>query len=98
MRRRKSGLPPIVSIGYGTPKAERGLHPSGYEEILIFNPYQLEDLNREREAVRVAATVGEKKRLAIMEKAEKLGLKVLNPPRIGEEDQSAELTLEESEK
>ncbi|NIQ32723.1 MAG: 50S ribosomal protein L32e, partial [Nitrososphaeria archaeon] len=24
MRRRKSGLPPIVSIGYGTPKAERG--------------------------------------------------------------------------
>jgi len=53
-------------------------------------------LNPETEAVRVASAVGERKKLVIIEKAEKLGLKVLNPPKIAEETMP-EISLEESE-
>lgn len=96
MRRKISGLPPLVSVGYGSPKSTRGLHPSGYKEVIIYNPNQLEELNPETEAIRIASTVGERKRLAIIEKAEKLGLKVLNPLRMAEET-APEISLGESE-
>lgn len=92
MRRRMGGLPPLVSVGYGAPRTCRSLHPSGFREILIYNPNQLDGLNPEEEAVRVASNVGERKKLAILEKAKRLGLKVLNPHIIG-----GETTLEESE-
>ncbi|MGC8849409.1 MAG: 50S ribosomal protein L32e [Candidatus Bathyarchaeia archaeon] len=98
MRKRMSGLPPLVSVGYGASRTGRGLHPSGLREVLVYNPSQLEGLNPEGQAVRIAATVGERKRLLILEKAEGLGLKVLNPPRKAEESISEEAPLEVSEK
>ena len=84
MRRSIQGAPPLVKIGYGRPRRYRTLHPSGYREVLIHNPEELMTLNPEREAARIAATVGEKKRFAIMSKAEELHIKVLNPPRVEE--------------
>ncbi|MEM2864433.1 MAG: 50S ribosomal protein L32e [Candidatus Bathyarchaeia archaeon] len=98
MRRRMGGLPPLVSVGYGAPKSGRGLHPSGFREVLVYNPSQLEGLNPGSEAVRIASTVGERKRLAILERAESLGLKVLNPPRAAEESASEGAPLEGSER
>ncbi|HDD36328.1 MAG TPA: 50S ribosomal protein L32e [Archaeoglobus veneficus] len=71
----------VVNIGFGSPKAVRGLHPSGYEEVLVYNPADLDKINPERQAVRIASNVGMKKRLAIEDKAKELGLKVLNPTR-----------------
>lgn len=78
LRKRVAGRK-IVMAGYGSPKAVRNLHPSGYEEVLIYNPEQLEAVNAERQAVRIASSVGLKKRLLIEEKANKMGLKILNP-------------------
>ncbi len=69
----------VVSAGFGSPKAVRGLHPSGYEEVLVYNPAELEKIDKERQAARIASCVGMKKRLAIEDRAKELGIKVLNP-------------------
>lgn len=79
MRRRKKGWPAVVDVGYGKPRAVRGLHPSGFREVLVYNPRDLEKLNPERDAVRIAHTVGLRKRRLIIQRAAELKLKVLNP-------------------
>lgn len=85
MRRQMSGVPPLVKIGYGGPRIARGLHPSGYTDNLIHNVAELSILNKDKDAVRIAHTVGTKKRLDIISKAESLGLKVLNGKKIEQE-------------
>ncbi len=70
-----------VKIGFRCPKAVRGLHPSGYEEILIYNEKQLEAIDSKKQAVRIASCVGMRKRVAIETKAKEKGIKVLNPLR-----------------
>lgn len=77
--RQRYGGKKIVVSGYGSPKKIRNLHPSGYQEILIHNPGELESVNKSEQAVRIASTVGVKKRLDIEKKAKELGLKILNP-------------------
>lgn len=79
MRRHIRGWPKMVSIGYGTPRIVRGLHPSGFREVLVYNERDLDGLNPERDAIRIAHTVGMRKRKVILDKARRLGLKVLNP-------------------
>ncbi|MBE8539750.1 50S ribosomal protein L32e [Geoglobus acetivorans] len=69
----------LPNPGFSSPAGVRGLHPSGYEEVLIHNPKELESVNPEFQAVRIASRVGLKKRLLIEEKAKELGIKVLNP-------------------
>ena len=81
MRKRIAGKKP-VSVGFGTPAAVRNLHPSGYREVLVSNPAELERIDAEREAIRVASSVGLKKRLVIEDKAKELGIKILNPLKV----------------
>jgi large subunit ribosomal protein L32e len=69
----------IVTVGYGTPKVVRGLHPSGYEEVLVYNPKDLEKVDPSKQVARIASSVGMKKRLAIEGRAEELGIRILNP-------------------
>lgn len=78
MRRRYKYRPPMAAVGYRTPKKVRGLHASGFEEVLIHNPTQLEGLDPKTQAARVGATVGYKKRLDIEKKASELGIHILN--------------------
>lgn len=80
MRLQVKGWPPLVKIGYRTPREYRGLHPSGYREVLVCRPEDLHGLDPNIHAVRIASSVGMKKRFTIVEEAKKLGLKVLNPP------------------
>jgi len=91
MRLQVKGWPPLVKVGYRTPRTYRGLHPSGYKEVLVYRPDDLEGLNPEVHAVRIAGSVGMRKRLVILEEAEKLGLKVLNPPTLAEEAEEVEV-------
>jgi large subunit ribosomal protein L32e len=79
MRKQKSGMPALVKVGYRSPKAARGLHPSGYRDSLIHNTNELARLDPKRDAARIAHTVGKKKRIDIINKALELGIKVLNP-------------------
>jgi len=64
--------------GYNAPAAVRGMHPSGYFEVLAYNPSDLEGLDAAIQAVRIAGGVGRKKRIEIQQKALEAGLKVLN--------------------
>ncbi len=79
LRKRIKGKGSVPHPGYGSPKAVRGLHPSGLVEVRVFNPSQLEGLDPKVHAIKIASTVGRKKRIEIMKKAEELGLRVLNP-------------------
>ncbi|MCZ7385091.1 MAG: 50S ribosomal protein L32e [Candidatus Methanoperedens sp.] len=75
------GKTPLVEAGYGSPAAVRGLHPSGFEEVLVRTPKDIEALKVGRQAARIARTVGSRKRAIIEKKAAELGLKILNPTR-----------------
>ncbi len=78
MRRRKKGWPKIVKIGYRGPKVARYLHPSGYYDKLVHNVNELKNLDSEKDAARIAAAVGGRKRKEIIERAKSLKIKVLN--------------------
>lgn len=72
----------MPSKGYIAPKELRYLHPSGYREVLIHSAKELEKIDPKKEAARIAGKVGKRKRIEIMKEAEKLKIKVLNPPKI----------------
>ena len=69
---------PVVSIGYGGPAAVRGLHPSGFEEVLVHNVADLDGVNKETQAARIGGTVGGRKQKLIVAAADKAGIRVLN--------------------
>jgi large subunit ribosomal protein L32e len=69
----------MPSIGYGAPRELRGLHPSGLKEVVVYTPRELERVDPKKEAVKIASTVGKKKRIEILRRAEELKIKVLNP-------------------
>ncbi len=68
----------IVSIGYGTNKLVRNLHPSGFEEVLVYRPLDLEDMDPTLQAARIGHSVGSRKREKIEKRAKELGIRVLN--------------------
>ena len=74
MRKQVSGVPPLVKIGYRGPRISRGLHPSGYVDSLVHNVKDLMLLDNSKDAARIARTVGNKKRLEIISKAESMGI------------------------
>ncbi|KAF5074022.1 Ribosomal protein L32 [anaerobic digester metagenome] len=78
MRRHLSYRPPVVSIGFRGPKAVRDFHPSGFQEVMVYNASQVEKVDPKVQAIRIGGTVGGKKRMAITEKADELGIRVLN--------------------
>ena len=78
MRKQVSGVPPLVKIGYRGPKISRGLHPSGYVDSLVHNVKDLMLLDKTKDAARIGRTVGNKKRLEIISKAESMGIKLIN--------------------
>jgi large subunit ribosomal protein L32e len=82
MRKQVSGVPPLVKVGYKGPRKARGLHPSGYNDILVFNTKDLMKIDPKKDAARIAHAVGNKKRIDIVTEATKLEIKVLNPGKI----------------
>src|SRR5271157_245106 len=61
IRRKIKGWPAGVSVGYKGPKIARGLHPSGYREVLVNNVQDLSIVDPNTQAVRIAHTVGKRK-------------------------------------
>ena len=78
MRRYEAGKPAMPAIGYGSPRATRGLHPSGYKDVLVRNMRELENIDPELEAARISSSVGARKKTLMVDKASELGIKVLN--------------------
>ncbi|MCI4369564.1 MAG: 50S ribosomal protein L32e [Thermoplasmata archaeon] len=86
-RRHYGYRPVVVSIGYGSPKLVRGLTPSGFRPVIVRNLSDLEGLDAATQAAIIARTVGTRKRLALEEKARKLGVHVLNPIVTGNKEE-----------
>jgi len=78
MKRKLDRRPPVVVIGYRGPAAVRGLHPSGFEEVTVANVNDLDGVDPKKQAVRIGGTVGTRKRIMIEDRAEELGIRVLN--------------------
>jgi len=78
-RRGIKGKGDTVEAGFRTPKAVRGKHPSGFEEVRVHNTDDLEGIDGDKQAVRIASKVGGRKRERIEELAEDNGVRVLNP-------------------
>lgn len=68
----------VVSIGYGGPRQARHLHPSGFQEVIVHNVKDLEDIDPKVQAARVAHTVGMRKRIQIEDRADELEIRILN--------------------
>ncbi len=75
-RTQENGMSPRT--GYGTLKSIKYMHPSGYYEKMVFNPFDLEGVDSEKFALRISGTVGKKKRSEIAKKAREMGLHILN--------------------
>lgn len=78
VRKKIKGWPPPVDPGYGGPKVARGLHPSGYREVLVHNLDQLEEIDPKTQAARIGHTVGQRKRIGILREARRRKITVLN--------------------
>ncbi len=64
--------------GYGSPSEVRGLTREGYREVLVRNKKDLERINPKEEIAVIARGVGKRKRLEILEFAERNNIKVSN--------------------
>ena len=82
MRKNLKYRSPMARVGYGKVAAARGLHPSGFEEVLVHKSDQLDGLDPEKQAVRIGSAVGNRKRSRIHDRADELGLRILNRRQI----------------
>ena len=72
---------PMARVGYGKIASVRTLHPSGFREVLVHRPEDLDGIDTTVQAARVGGTVGGRKRALIHERADELGSRVLNRRR-----------------
>lgn len=80
MRRRISGTIRMPTIGYGSDKKTRYLLPGGMKKFLIRNIGDLEILlmNNRKYAGEIAHSISAKTRVAIIERAKELNVRLLN--------------------
>ena len=71
----------LVRVGHGKVASARGLHPSGFQEVMVHNLNDLESIDPETQAARVGRTVGGRKRENIHARADELGIRILNRRR-----------------
>jgi len=70
--------PSKVRVGFRSPKIVRGLHASGFEEVMVHTAKELDKIDAKKQAVRIGGTVGTKKRLEIVKRADELNIRILN--------------------
>src|SRR5208337_2994269 len=98
VRKRFKGWPARVSAGYRGPKSARALHPSGFEDVLVYNVDDLKQIDATTQAVRIAHAVGQRKRIQILTEARKKKIVVLNQRQVKEATKKEEESTEETEK
>jgi large subunit ribosomal protein L32e len=78
IRLRLKGRPPMVDVGYRSPTAVRGLHPTGLEPVIVYNAKDLEKLDPAKHIIYIASSVGLRKRIEIIKEAKSKGFRVAN--------------------
>ena len=98
MRLGLRGWPKAVKIGYRSARKTRGLHPSGLQEVTVRRPEDLDRIDPKTQIVKISGSIGERKRIAIMERVQTLQLTVTNPgPKKTEAGPAEELIVKEPE-
>ncbi len=90
MRKKVKGWPRSPEVGYRSPKETRGLHPSGYEEVVVRNVDDVRKVDPKTQAIRIAHQVGARKRVEISAMADELKIRVLNPRKAVELEEEIE--------
>ena len=80
VRRRFKGALPMPSIGYGTDKRTRNIHPNGFKSVVVNNVKELEMLmmHNRTYAATVGHSVSSRVRKEIVGRAEQLAISVTN--------------------
>ena len=80
VRRRFKGALPMPSIGYGSDKKTRNVHPNGFKSVVVNNVSELEMLmmHNRTYAATIAHGVSTRGRQAIVSRAEQLAIRVTN--------------------
>lgn len=78
MRLNKRGYPRVVSTGYRTPVELRGLTKHGLEPVTINKISDLLSLDPTTQIALVSSTMGQRKKVAVLEKAKEMKLKIQN--------------------
>lgn len=78
MRLGLSGYRKSPSQGYRSPVLVRGLDRSGLIPVRVSTISELDKIKKETEGIIINNAIGTKKRMAIIEKAEASGIKILN--------------------
>ncbi len=100
-RKLRKAKGPHPTPGYGSPLAVRGMHPCGLKEVRVFNLNDLVGVDPSTHAIRIAATVGRKKREVVQNKAAELNIRILNwkdATHPGQKNASAEKAATEEER
>ena len=77
-RIRKAWAGASPRVGYRNSTLIRDVHPSGMREVLVRNFTDLESAKGQKVVLRLASTIGAKKRAIMLTKAKEMKLKVLN--------------------
>jgi large subunit ribosomal protein L32e len=96
MRLKKMSRAAIVETGYRGPVLTRGLHPTGKHEVIVYRTEDLTAVNPDLDVVRIAGTVGTRKRLEILQRAKELNVLILNR-RPSEKEEKREEAKEKEE-
>ncbi|MBT4804785.1 50S ribosomal protein L32e [Candidatus Woesearchaeota archaeon] len=84
VRQMHRGRPKLVSTGFRSPKAVRGLHSSGLEFTTIGNVKELVALNPEKQGA-VISKIGNRKRLELLKLALEKKIVILNVKNVEEQ-------------
>ena len=72
------GKPALVRIGYGSPREVRHLHRSGKEMVLVHTADELQAVKAEKQGVIISGKLGGRKRLALLQQAQRQNVTVFN--------------------
>ena len=78
VRQMHCGRPAMPNPGYGAPAEVRGLHQSGLEMVIVRNAQELQELNPKTQGAIIAASVGNKKKISLLELAQQKKITLLN--------------------
>ena len=90
IRRKLNGRAKPVSQGYRVPKDVRGLHKSGLKQSLIRTITDLDKLSPKEYCLIISSTLGKRKRVEVLKKAEEKNFQVVNIKKIGGYKKKAE--------